>query len=433
MKLTELTDNLLGHLDVKSPEKKYVKRLNPSNDNVPFFSLIRPEEEKSGPYSDMSFVVFPDDATEVGRCIVSLVIGSRGFRNDYDIARLPWWRREFLTLDGAVCKVRFTDMESELDIFDGFSDVKDTYGKCVMAARTVDMTEPDALNILYDWLDTYAYLRGWIKQPSKNKKATRRRTPDIKKLLDNYKYVVLQGAPGVGKTFNANKIADQYDREHVHFIQFHAETTYADFVEGLEPNTNGAPGFKRKEGVLLKAIRDARKDSSKKVLLIIDEINRANLSNVLGPVFFLFERDADYRTIGIEIDGEILQHLPSNLHVLATMNSADRSLAVVDFALRRRFVWVTLSPIPLSSPNFYKDAFEDMSQIFRRYADDSELALQPGQSYFLADTDTALEERIRYELLPLIKEYLNEGFLRNAESAFASYFVRHAGGASLYE
>lgn len=435
MTIEQLEMSVMDHIkDVKSPDKKYIRRLNPSNENTPFISLIRPEEERSGPYSDFSFVVFPDDAKDIKRCIVSVVVGSRGFRNDYDNARLPWWRREFMTLRDARCKNRFTDLESELEVYEGFPDVQSSYGKLLVAARQVDMTdEEEAMKIIFDWLDTYAYLRGWIKKPNIKKRAREITDPDVRQLLKRYKYVVLQGAPGVGKTYNALEIAKDYRPEHVHFIQFHAETTYADFVEGLQPNTDGSQGFTRKEGILMKAIKDAVNNPGKDVLLIIDEINRANLSNVLGPVFFLFERITAGRTVGIPVEGGVtLTHLPDNLHVLGTMNSADRSLAVVDFALRRRFIWVTIRPKPLSG-NFAKEAFDDMAQIFRRYADDSELALQPGQAYFITDPTTDFGERLRYELMPLIKEYLNEGLLRNAETAFAAYFNHYAKGATLYE
>jgi 5-methylcytosine-specific restriction endonuclease McrBC GTP-binding regulatory subunit McrB len=254
---------------------------------------------------------------------------------------------------------------------------------------------------------------------------------EVKKLLfeTERKYIVLQGAPGTGKTFTANKIAkDSFLPENVFFDQFHAETTYSDFVYGIEPDLDNPGAFKKKEGVLYKAILKAL-ETEDKVLLIIDEINRANLANVLGPVFYLFESSVGDRVSQIKIGETPLKHLPSNLYVIATMNTADRSLAVVDFALRRRFAWYTLRPKVLSDTELRKgevfdlDLYNSIAGIFERYATDEELNLQPGQSYFVTDGSTEMtRSRIIYELMPLIKEYLREGYLTKAKESFSNLF-----------
>lgn len=120
------------------------------------------------------------------------------------------------------------------------------------------------------------------------------------------------------------------------------------------------------------------------------------------------------------------------------MNTADRSLAVVDFALRRRFTWLTLRPRELG-PNelpadmaFHKDDFCKFAKLFERYATDEELNLQPGQSYFITDKDDSFDRRLRYELMPLMKEYFNEGFLSRAKDEFSNYFYDRI-GAFIYE
>jgi hypothetical protein len=108
---------------------------------------------------------------------------------------------------------------------------------------------------------------------------------------------------------------------------------------------------------------------------------------------------------------------------MATMNTADRSLAVVDFALRRRFAWYTLRPKLIKSDNFYQEDFLAFERIFNWYATSTELALQPGQGYFIAESDEGMINRLKYELLPLIKEYLQEGLLASAKEEFNNYFV----------
>ena len=166
-------------------------------------------------------------------------------------------------------------------------------------------------------------------------------------------------------------------------------------------------------------------------MLIIDEINRANLSNVLGPVFYLFEKNASNHSFTFKIGNEDVMEMPDNLYVIATMNTADRSLAVVDFALRRRFTWLTLRPHTLKA-NFQTEYFEDFDNIFQKYATDDELNLQPGQSYFIAKDEAEMKQRLEYELLPLIKEYLNEGYLIKAKDEFCNYFYNKL-GVLMYE
>ena len=122
------------------------------------------------------------------------------------------------------------------------------------------------------------------------------------------------------------------------------------------------------------------------------------------------------------------------------MNTADRSLAVVDFALRRRFTWLTLRPYRVefdtnSSKKFHDEDFESISSIFEKYATDNELNLQPGHSYFITDANSAeenMKDRLQYELLPLIKEYLNEGYLSEARDEFSNYFYQRI-GVNMYE
>jgi 5-methylcytosine-specific restriction protein B len=221
----------------------------------------------------------------------------------------------------------------------------------------------------------------------------------------------------------------------VFFTQFHAETSYSDFVYGIVPDIHAADlKYSEREGIFVKAIKAALNSNEKKVFLIIDEINRANLSNVLGPAFYLFEPTMSSSNIKIEINpGLSLEKLPDNLYVIATMNTADRSLAVVDFALRRRFAWYTLYPhvIKTDSGKVFRDKeFNEIAAIFERYATDEELNLQPGHAYFIVsdkNPDDEIKTRLKYEIMPLIKEYLIDGMLLRAKDDFVNYFREEIG------
>lgn len=218
------------------------------------------------------------------------------------------------------------------------------------------------------------------------------------------------------------------------FTQFHAETSFSDFIFGIRPETTGENlRYKEILGSFSEALNYSIENDKEKVILIIDEINRANLSNVLGPVFYLFEHKLDISNVEIEITPKLkVKKLPDNFSVIATMNTADRSLAVIDFALRRRFAWYSLKPMAIESNNFFNEDFSRFQEIFYWYASSSELNLQPGQGYFIADSDDEMKNRIRYEIYPLIKEYLQEGLLRNAKEEFNDFFSKRI-NKSLFE
>lgn len=416
------------------------------NDGSAYFGFLSADEETTGPYSDFSFVVFPEK--ELGCCVVALVVGSSGFKNDYQLASLPGLRRRFLKLrtedNTTFFKTSFDDIETtSSDLvkeiranYPNLKSVIESYKTVLPATRILDLREDGDIDILYQWLATYAKMRGWGTAAQKkeiDKVISTIPSPDlpneeqdIKNLLNARKYVVLQGAPGTGKTWNALNIATSYNK--TFFEQFHAETTYSDFVYGLEPNMNAGDGeaqFKPKKGILYEALEYATEHNEERVLLIIDEINRANLSNVLGPVFYLFEYKSGMREVKIKVGDKEYTQLPDNLHVLATMNTADRSLAVVDFALRRRFAWYTLRPHELSGRDFDKKMFNAFAEIFFEYATDEELNLQPGQSYFTDKNN--MKDRIVYELMPLIKEYLAEGYMLKAKDPFCDLFLKETG------
>jgi hypothetical protein len=449
--------------------KPYVERNNTGQealkDNGAYFGFIHPEEEASGPFHDFSLTIFPNDQEQPW--LVCLGIGSSGFKNDHELATYPGLRRLFSKLidEKGFCKSDFSDIETSLPKsitgsleLQHIKNTIKTYTKVLPACQIVNDPESvEGKKIIAAFVAGYAKLRDW---PSNNyhriaisealepflKPATIDEAEEIKNLLNERKYIVLQGPPGTGKTRTAKEVAEKIKAK-TFFTQFHAETSFSDFIFGIRPALNNKEpsyeenlgnstealqyaknnkelSYEKNLGIFTEALEHAKKHENEKVLLIIDEINRANLSNVLGPIFYLFEHKIDKLNVEIEIyPGFKIDRLPDNFSVIATMNTADRSLAVVDFALRRRFAWYTLKPRAIISKQFFKNDFARIQEIFDWYASSNELSLQPGQGYFIADSENEMINRIKYEIFPLIKEYLQEGLIRNAKEEFNNYFA----------
>lgn len=426
--------------------KSYIERNNTGHealkDNGAYFGFIHPEEETSGPFHDFSFTIFPNDQNKPW--LICLGIGSSGFKNDYELATYPGLRRLFSTLinNNGFCKSDFSDIETSLPKsitgnieLQHIKNTIKTYTKVLPVCQIVNNPESDeGKKIILGFLAGYAKLREWPTNEKHRKALSEALKPffetdkvdttlEVEKLLIERKFIVLQGAPGTGKTRTAKEVSEKIKAK-TFFIQFHAETSFSDFIYGIRPDiSNSELSYIEKLGSFTEALKYAIQFKTEKVILIIDEINRANLSNVLGPIFYLFEHKMDLSNIEIEISPDFkIKQLPDNFHVIATMNTADRSLAVVDFALRRRFAWYTLKPKPINIINFYIADFNRIQEIFDWYASSNELSLQPGQGYFISSSDEEMKNRIKYEIFPLIKEYLQEGLIRNAKEEFNNYF-----------
>lgn len=301
------------------------------------------------------------------------------------------------------------------------------------------------------------------------------KTKKILDLLINSKNIILTGAPGVGKTYKTAEIAvaiadntfadntflESFDREklmerykeliksgQIVFTTFHQSLDYEEFVEGLKPDIDddgkGAGTFSIRNGIFKDICDDAKdaesvettdekpkENSSKKLqknfILIIDEINRGNISKIFGELITLLEKD---KRIGSE--NEIMVTLPyskdnfgipSNLYIIGTMNTADRSIGAIDYALRRRFAFVSLKAdknIISTCDKYQGDTKIKAEKLFDEIktfiesninedldADD----LMIGHSYFLCKTEDDIKRRLEYEIFPLLWEYQKDGII----------------------
>ena len=241
-------------------------------------------------------------------------------------------------------------------------------------------------------------------------------------LLRTKKNIIMQGAPGVGKTYAAKRLAYSMmgvkDASRVMLVQFHQSYSYEDFIEGYRPS--GA-GFELVKGAFYSFCKKAADDEENDYFFIIDEINRGNLSKIFGELFMLIESDKRGDKLQLLYSRELF-YVPKNVHIIGMMNTADRSLAMLDYALRRRFAFVELRPA--FDSNGFRDycagldnsRFEalvrEVESLNRAIADDESLGegFCIGHSYFCnmeADscTDAALASIVDYELIPMLKEY----------------------------
>lgn len=241
-------------------------------------------------------------------------------------------------------------------------------------------------------------------------------------LLRENKNLILQGAPGVGKTFAARRLAyammGEKDDSRVKLVQFHQNYSYEDFVMGYRPDGSG---FKLTKGIFYNFCREAQEHPDKEYFFIIDEINRGNLSRIFGELLMLLEKDYRGTEISLAYNGEPFS-VPKNLYLIGMMNTADRSLAIMDYALRRRFKFYDMYPAFGSEgfrtyqkrlDNVLFDALiEQIKSLNREIAGDVSLGrgFCIGHSYFCGRTpQTCTEEwmymTVEYDILPMLREY----------------------------
>jgi predicted CopG family antitoxin len=272
---------------------------------------------------------------------------------------------------------------------------------------------------------TYRAIKKWLNDIEEEKSMD-----ELIEILKQFKQIILTGAPGTGKTYTATekivkRMLEVNDLKEVEFpnsndkgsyaiIQFHPSYSYEDLVQGIAPEPIDGGGIKYvvKKRIICKLAEEATKNSEKSYILIIDEINRANLPSVLGELIYALE----YRDKGVNLTYSETDKmtLPKNLYIIGTMNTADRSIAHIDYAIRRRFIFYPLSANEEYIENsFGKKLFQGIQELFKRnlspdfHCED----VMIGHSYFMGGKPEELAVKFVYQVLPLLKDYYKDGII----------------------
>ncbi|HEV3276264.1 MAG TPA: AAA family ATPase [Terriglobia bacterium] len=432
-----------------------------SETGVPYAAYIHPSNPDAGPYGGMSFVLFP---AEDSPGLIGMGIGTNGLAPDEAILGRPGHARKMRAICAwlnhsfghgdlvAWAKHDPTRIDTDLPeaverAWSAYDRVFKRYGKVMYALYKPTDERSATADALAAMLDVMFEERGEFPLAAYKAESESIQSnwfahlmPDTNQaeiidLLKQRRYVILQGTPGTGKTRMAGMILANDYAGFGRSIQFHPNATYESFIGGLAPSqahADGALGFRFEPtpGFLMEAASAASADSSKPYLLHIDEINRADLSKILGEAIYLLEPEAEKRreiTLAYNF-GEPFHrtlHLPDNLHVLGTMNTADRSIGIVDVAVRRRFafwsMWPSSAAVRDCGCELTMSAFEKLISIFVEHAPDDAFDLVPGHSYFLEKDRDRAKRNLRTSLAPLLREYLAQGYVGGFAEPIRSY------------
>jgi len=470
----KLFEEVFGKSFAEKIDKNGILRYNSlkgPEENIRYWGILYENAPQSGVYENFSLVVFPDNTEDSIQLLLCYGIGTGGITDDAEWLSVPWVKRSIKLLLKFIKKkgwnVNNTATFVKDDITDEYTSIPETvrsnlgnfseyielwrkYGKYLPSVCVITYNDNGAEAFL-SHLILYAKFRNWsLRKDFQNIWDNNllpslvdlwRSYPSIKDLssyLLQRKYIILQGPPGTGKTRLAIEIAkDLMEKEKIsgyEIIQFHASVSYEDFVEGIKPDTaSNQLLFREHKGPLLRGIEKAREieNQNKGYLLIIDEINRGDLAKILGEAIFLLE-PGEKRKIKLRSGKEIT--MPRNFYIIGTMNTADRTIAILDFAIRRRFSFIDIWPSgeklkEILSENKVDDEtineilkkFYNIQNIFFKFANDEELHLQPGHTYFIVSSKEELKNRLKYEVVPLLREYLNEGKLTLAKNELLAF------------
>ncbi len=242
------------------------------------------------------------------------------------------------------------------------------------------------------------------------------------RLLRNKKNIILQGAPGVGKTYAANRLAysimGERDTSRVEIVQFHQNYSYEDFIMGYRPSGDG---FDLKTGKFYNFCTKAANKPNSDFFFIIDEINRGNMSKIFGELLMLIENDYRGESLSLAYDGRPF-YVPKNLYIIGMMNTADRSLAMIDYALRRRFSFIEMCPA-FDSEGFkqyqkslnnemFDQLIYNIMELNKAISNDGSLGkgFMIGHSYFCnwakqECTKEKMSAVVEHEIIPMLEEY----------------------------
>lgn len=458
-KSSDAFDELFGSENGRYPSnaKKSIQFRCPGTLEIPFSAIIHEANPNSGGYGGMSFVIFPVEACPP---LIAMGTGTQGLSPDEHIlgkaghsrkmnAICNWLNRDYgngklvawAKKDAVRIDVTIPDSIRKQTTFEPYQNVfarygAELYGFCIGESEIIEIALKAFLDFNFEERG-YLPLKKFTNEFEENRVSYFQfllptiKDSDIANLLEKRKYVVLQGPPGTGKTRAANSILSDTYNNRGFPIQFHPNTTYENFIGGLFPestNANLGLSFKVRGGDLLKAVSLASKNQKQPYLLIIDEINRADLAKVLGEAIYCLE-PFERRTISLnyefaELSGNQLT-LPPNLHILGTMNTADRSIAILDVAIRRRFAFVSLWPrmdvVEQLGDETSRNAFKKLLSIFVEYASEESFALMPGHSYFITGNGMDSKIQLKTNLLPLLQEYLAQGYVANFADSIHGY------------
>ena len=460
----------------KKEGKGLIAIRNPGTDikqGIPYLGLVQPDAAPSGSYDGTSLVLFP---SRKGASWITVCVGPEGMGVDAEVLSRPGHARklgaiaEYLNKkyahDGKrvawakkdPCAIERPLPETFLaEIIDADEDYESAIGKqsrynpLVYFVVNTKIISDEGLKVaLLMVMDLYVEARGSLCVAVGKTGPIGCETfkalyfqflfPDltldtVTAALKIRKYVIIQGPPGTGKTTMALDVAEKLGKN-AKSIQFHPNMTYEQFIGGLFPVPNDEGfGFKfaPRPGILMECAVAAKKDEAP-YLLHIDEINRADLSRVLGETISLFEpKSKQHRSMALPFNfgngyGDCLE-LPDNLYVLGTMNTADKSIAPIDIAIRRRFAFLDLYPqISVVNEKYNKDtnnlalpAFIRLMEIFVDFATQDSFKYMPGHSYFLSTDNEEFKRMLRTELIPLLQEYLDQGLLASMSAEIEDY------------